>query len=145
MGGERADCVQELCVHRVISAYMISYSAEKRKRLGQKRPLLFSHRSKQAKAVRWVALDVSYKLPSDSVHVCCLQAWGGEPCGRMRASPHIKTYTRFLGQQLAWWVQHIVLSVLFSGLTWPVHMYQPKINGRRVLRDNDLGCCILTL
>ncbi|GLI60365.1 hypothetical protein VaNZ11_002490 [Volvox africanus] len=30
--------------------------------------------------------------------------WGGEVVGRQRAMPHIKTYTRYRGQQLAWFL-----------------------------------------
>ncbi|KAL3159457.1 hypothetical protein ABBQ38_009882 [Trebouxia sp. C0009 RCD-2024] len=30
--------------------------------------------------------------------------WGGEPWGRQRAMPHIKSYTRYQGQQVAWFI-----------------------------------------
>ncbi|KAL0031162.1 hypothetical protein WJX77_006853 [Trebouxia sp. C0004] len=30
--------------------------------------------------------------------------WGGEPWGRQRAMPHIKSYTRYEGQQVAWFI-----------------------------------------
>ncbi|KAL3157421.1 hypothetical protein ABBQ32_011893 [Trebouxia sp. C0010 RCD-2024] len=30
--------------------------------------------------------------------------WGGEPWGRQRAMPHIKSYTRYKGQQVAWFI-----------------------------------------
>mmetsp|Transcript_19267 Transcript_19267/g.33254 ORF Transcript_19267/g.33254 Transcript_19267/m.33254 type:complete len:467 (-) Transcript_19267:635-2035(-) len=53
----------------------------------------------------WAA-GLSVPAPSKNVDRPFLHplyaAWGGQPSGRMRASPHIKSYTRFLGHQVAW-------------------------------------------
>ncbi|PNH10367.1 Tyrosyl-DNA phosphodiesterase 1 [Tetrabaena socialis] len=58
--------------------------------------------------------------------------WGGEAVGRRRAMPHIKSYTRYRGQQLAWL---LVASHNLSKAAWGGLLK----NGKLMVRSYELG------
>ncbi|EFJ50373.1 hypothetical protein VOLCADRAFT_88920 [Volvox carteri f. nagariensis] len=62
--------------------------------------------------------------------------WGGEAVGRQRAMPHIKTYTRYRGQQLAWF---LVTSHNLSKAAWG----ELQKNGSQLMiRSYELGVLV---
>ncbi|KXZ55436.1 hypothetical protein GPECTOR_3g86 [Gonium pectorale] len=62
--------------------------------------------------------------------------WGGETVGRQRAMPHIKTYTRYRGQQLAWF---LVTSHNLSKAAWG----ELQKNGTQLMiRSYEMGVLV---
>lgn len=69
-----------------------------------------------------------------------LPRWGGVPAGRQRAMPHIKTYTRFIGDCLPW---YLVASHNLSKAAWGAL----QKNGQQLMiRSYELGVlCVPSL
>ncbi|GLC33895.1 hypothetical protein PLESTB_000815500 [Pleodorina starrii] len=86
--------------------------------------------------------NAGLSIPGPSKNVCqafmrrYYARWGGEAVGRQRAMPHIKTYTRYRGQQLAWF---LVTSHNLSKAAWGVLQ---KGGSQLMIRSYELGVLV---